>query len=130
MLGAHLDGQTAPAWVELQGEITPSQSLMTVIAYWRFAGTVRAIHSLHLDDWGIEDITQRPQADFDGDFDVDGADLDLFQACATGAGIPTSGPDCDSADLDSDQDVDQADFAAFQRCFDGSGVVPGISCAD
>jgi len=130
VLGAHLDGQTAPAWVELQGEITPSQSLMTVIAYWRFAGTVRAIHSLHLDDWGIEDITQRPQADFDGDFDVDDADFELFQACATGAGIPTSGPDCDSADLDSDQDVDQADFAAFQRCFDGSGVVPGIGCAN
>lgn len=130
VLGAHLEGQTAPAWVQLQAEITPRQDLLTVIVFWRFAGTVRTIHSLHLDDWAIEDVTQRPRADFDGDLDVDDADFGLFQACATGAGVPASAPDCDSADFDGDGDVDQSDFAAFQRCFSGPGMVPASDCED
>jgi len=129
-LAAHLDGQTDPLWTLLEGDITPSQGVATVIAYWRFAGTVSTIHSLHLDDWGIEDITPRPRADLDGDFDVDDADLLLFQDCATGAGIPATAPDCGSTDFDADQDVDQADFAAFQRCFGGQGMVPAYNCMD
>ncbi len=130
VLGAHLDGQAAPVWVQLEAEITPRQDLLTVIVFWRFAGTVRAIHSLHLDDWAIEDITRRPGADFDGDLDVDDADFDLFQACATGPGVPISAADCDPADLDGDRDVDQSDFATFQRCFSGPGTVPASDCGD
>ncbi|MGQ9649471.1 MAG: PKD domain-containing protein [Phycisphaerae bacterium] len=129
VLGAHLDGQEAPAWVQLQADITPRQGLLTAIVFWRFAGTVRTIHSLHLDDWAIEDITQRPRADFDGDLDVDDADFDLFQGCATGAGVATSSLDCDPADFDGDRDVDQADFGLFQRCFSGPGMVPASNCA-
>jgi hypothetical protein len=52
-LYAHLDGQPSTEWVLFEGEIVPSQGVITVIAYWKFAGTEWGIKSLHLDDWSI-----------------------------------------------------------------------------
>ena len=59
-------------------------------------------------------------ADFDGDGDVDSADLDLFEGCASSPGVPYA-TGCNGKDLDTDGDVDQADFGIFQLSW-GSGV--------
>lgn len=69
-----------------------------------------------------------PLADFNGDRKIDGLDIPIFVACATGPEVPydpanlpsgcTVAPDCDGfipADADADGDVDQVDFASFQR---------------
>lgn len=75
-------------------------------------------------------------ADLDADGDVDQDDLDLFEGCATGAGIagpPVSGctsNEFSSADMDNDNDVDQADFGLFQRCMTAPGISPTGQCAD
>lgn len=57
--------------------------------------------------------------DFDGDRDVDQADLATFAACWSGPGIAMP-PGCGSRDSDSDGDVDQADFGAFQENYTGA----------
>lgn len=67
--------------------------------------------------------------DFDTDCDVDGDDLDLFEACASGPGVPHS-TDCEGKDFDHDSDVDQADFAVFQRCLSGPDLPADPNCAD
>jgi len=54
---AHLDDQPQPQWTLLEGEIIPTEEIVTVIAYWKFSGTAWGIKSLHLDDWSIEDVT-------------------------------------------------------------------------
>lgn len=56
--------------------------------------------------------------DYDIDDDVDGDDLNIFEACRTAPGIPAT-DDCQKADLDGDEDVDQADFALFQKDYTG-----------
>ncbi len=61
--------------------------------------------------------------DFGVDGHVDGLDLEHFERCATGAGVPQTGEECRDADLDRDGDVDQSDFGSLQRCFSGSGMV-------
>lgn len=55
-------------------------------------------------------------ADFDRDLDVDTADHDFFEACATGPGVGVGSPGCARADLDQDGDVDQSDYGLFQEC--------------
>ncbi len=67
--------------------------------------------------------------DFDQDCDVDLDDLEQFEFCASGPGIPHYGG-CDTGDFDIDSDVDQADFAAFQRCLSGEDIPANLSCAD
>jgi uncharacterized lipoprotein YddW (UPF0748 family) len=80
-------------------------------------------------------------ADFDKNCAVDASDLDIFQACGTGAGIgydpaglPTGctlTPDGNgkiAADFDLDGDVDQTDFGVFQRCLSGTGTAPDPTC--
>ncbi|MGQ9650952.1 MAG: hypothetical protein ACUVXJ_12650 [Phycisphaerae bacterium] len=64
--------------------------------------------------------------DSDGDGDVDPADLDFFEGCASGPGIPyDSGlSGCACLDADGDGDVDQSDFAKFQSCFGGENQMP------
>ena len=52
--------------------------------------------------------------DYDGDSDVDAADVSLFSQCMSGPTIPYSG-DCEDRDWDGDGDVDQVDFGFFQR---------------
>jgi hypothetical protein len=70
-----------------------------------------------------------PAADFNRDGDVDLADLDQFEACGSGSGIPFP-TGCDVADFDSDGDVDQVDFGMFQRCTSGENVPADPSCMD
>jgi hypothetical protein len=67
--------------------------------------------------------------DFDGDGDVDQADLDLFSVCQGGPGNPQPNPDCAPARLDADDDVDQADFGLFQRCLGNESVPADPDCA-
>jgi hypothetical protein len=75
-------------------------------------------------------------ADFDGDHDVDSADLAIFQACVGGPLLPLK-PGCTlaprpngliAADFDGDEDVDQEDFGIFQRCLGGVGKRPDPNC--
>jgi hypothetical protein len=73
--------------------------------------------------------------DFDGDGDVDGSDLEVFEVCATGPGIlgPPAGcamADFAAADSDHDADVDQTDCAGFQRCYSGENVPADPNCAE
>jgi len=73
-----------------------------------------------------------PAADLNRDRYIDEHDLQIFEDCATGPGVPyyPTGlpPDCDlvldsnhhiAADLDQDGDVDQSDFGILQRCLNG-----------
>lgn len=68
-------------------------------------------------------------ADFNADGHVDGDDLALFEACASGPAIPLS-PECQDRDLDGDGDVDQADLARFQLCYSGPDNPADIACED
>jgi hypothetical protein len=60
---------------------------------------------------------------------MDGDDLDLFEACASGPGIPLA-TGCESKDFDSDNDVDQSDFASIRRCLGGQDVPADPNCAN
>ncbi len=96
-LYAHLDGQPATGWIPLQGDVTPTQNVITVIAYWEFSGSDWGIKSLHLDDWSIEEITppmlvsaaSRKAHGPAGDLDVD---LPLAPPSAAGVECRTGGP--------------------------------------
>ncbi len=57
-----------------------------------------------------------PQADIDGDRDVDLVDYSLFQGCMTGPGSNTP-PPCQGAHQDLDSDIDLRDYATFQFAF-------------
>jgi hypothetical protein len=68
-------------------------------------------------------------ADFDTDYDVDAADLAVFETCASGPGVPHNGTEiCQQVDVDADNDVDQVDFAIFQRCFSGENLPADPNC--
>ncbi len=67
--------------------------------------------------------------DFDGDMDVDAADLDAMRLCRSGPAVPASAG-CEGKDLDSDNDVDQDDFGILQRCYSGPDQPPDPTCAD
>jgi hypothetical protein len=70
-----------------------------------------------------------PAADFDGDRDVDGNDVAIFESCASGPGVPrTAG--CLGKDFDQDNDVDQADFSLIQRCYSGQDVPADANCGN
>jgi hypothetical protein len=65
-------------------------------------------------------------ADLDRDGDVDAADFNLFESCASGPGIPHDGSVLSQiADFDFDGDIDQSDFAEFQSRYTGEQVPPG-----
>jgi hypothetical protein len=78
--------------------------------------------------WVIPECPAIP-ADYDNDCDVDQADYQAFQTCASGPGCAYAN-DCDNRDFDGDNDVDQADFATFQRCVSGEGQAAAPQCAD
>lgn len=67
--------------------------------------------------------------DFDCDGDVDGDDLESFDACASGPAIPLTF-DCKDKDLDGDNDVDQSDFGHVQRCYSGEANPADPTCTD
>jgi hypothetical protein len=66
-------------------------------------------------------------ADFDADCDVDATDYELFEACASGPGIPVVAG-CATADFDLDGDADQADFSLIERCVSGENVPSDPNC--
>jgi hypothetical protein len=69
------------------------------------------------------------QPNYDRDCDVDQADYQVFEACASGPEVP-HGVDCSDRDFDKDGDVDQEDFAVFQACISGEDHPADPSCAD
>ncbi len=72
-------------------------------------------------------LAPRVPVDFDFDGDVDRTDVDYFDRCASGPGIPCA-DGCHPYDLDTDGDVDQRDFAAVQRCYSGENVPTDPNC--
>ncbi|HOA73686.1 MAG TPA: hypothetical protein PL151_08140 [Phycisphaerae bacterium] len=68
--------------------------------------------------------------DFDGDYDVDQADLNRFLQCTTGPNAGSIAPSCEAADIDRDGDVDQSDFGIIQRCLTGEQGPVDLHCAD
>jgi len=68
--------------------------------------------------------------DFDGDGDVDAADLAQFDACFTGPGGGPIGVGCEPGDFDADGDIDCADWETFQNAWTEPGDPPNLSqCA-
>jgi hypothetical protein len=63
--------------------------------------------------------TGGPSADFDGDGDVDGADLNVWRG-----DFATAGP---QADADGDGDADGADFLAWQRQVGSTAAAPAAN---
>jgi len=79
--------------------------------------------------WVIPECPAIP-ADYDGDCDVDAADLAFFDTCWSGPNVPQWGPGCAGVLLDSDADVDQDDFGVFQQCYTGEGKPADPLCAE
>lgn len=69
-------------------------------------------------------------ADYDGDNDVDAADLAEFDLCVTGPDLGPPSPECRRVDLDADGDIDQSDFGLFQRCFCGPDQAADPHCTE
>lgn len=67
----------------------------------------------------VDAAAAQPDADLDGDLDVDAEDLAVFQRCVTGAAMGPPATGCWQTDLDKDGDVDQSDFGLLQRCLAG-----------
>ncbi len=78
---------------------------------------------------GIALLHETIPCDANGDGDVDGEDLAVFQACVSGPAVPYAG-DCAMWDLDDDHDIDQSDFGVFQRCYSGENQPGDPDCAD
>jgi hypothetical protein len=70
------------------------------------------------------------RVDYDGDCDVDAADLAFFDNCWSGPNVPQWEPGCAGVLLDGDADVDQDDFGIFQRCYSGEGNPADPNCAN
>ncbi len=66
--------------------------------------------------------------DFDGDDDVDQADMARMQVCLSGATVPQEDPDCQAAKFDGDSDVDQDDMQKFLGCLSGPGTMGDYNC--
>ena len=67
--------------------------------------------------------------DFDQDGDVDRADLETWEQCATGPGLPFSAG-CEPKNLDGNGSIDQSDFGLLQRCWSGEDTPGRSECAD
>lgn len=78
-------------------------------------------------DIGLDGLGDACQSDFDGSGAVDATDLDLFDACWGGPGLPPAGTDPDVAgrcDFDGDGDVDLFDLRALQWYAGTATVTP------
>ncbi len=84
------------------------------------------ISGVAVDDTGCP--LEPVRVDFDRDGDVDAADFDHFETCASGPGIAQNDPRCVGVRLDADEDVDQSDFAIFQRCISGKDTPADPAC--
>ncbi len=111
--GAHLDGELSAHGVDVVNN--------RVWAVVNHEGTF-GIGEIGVQCSGIP-------GDFDGDGDVDGADLALFEPCGSGPAIPLT-PGCEGKDFDFDNDVDQIDFGIFQGCYSGEDKPGDVACAD
>ena len=80
--------------------------------------------------WVVPVCTLDIPGDFDGDCDVDQADHEMFENCATGPDVHSVLQACEDMDFDGDSDIDQEDFSTFQRCYSGSGVTGDENCAN
>lgn len=70
------------------------------------------------------------RADLNHDGDVDEDDMILFEACASGPGVPHRGTaECQRVDFDTDSDVDQSDFSIEQACFSGANILADPACS-
>ena len=105
---------------------TGSNALLPIEAVSDLDGGPRIISTTV--DRGAYEFVLPLAGDFDGDGDIDAADLALFANCDTGPGLGPPAPACATADVDLDNDVDVADFAHFQRCFSGENRAPGPGC--
>ncbi len=76
----------------------------------------------------VADVAPRLVPDLDCDSDVDGADVDRFEECASGPGVARLAQQCVRADFDQDGDVDQTDFGFLQRCITGPDVLLDWDC--
>ncbi len=96
-----------------------------------------------LTDQPIVSPPPRAIVDFNHDCQVDGDDLAIFNACATGPAVAynpallpaeckvsANGDGHIPPDLDHDDDVDQSDFGIFQRCYSDEGNPADPNCAD
>lgn len=66
--------------------------------------------------------------DYDGDGDIDGADVNLFIPCLSGPDVVQPDPACEYKDLDGDSDVDSSDFGILQKCLTGPAVPATLGC--
>jgi hypothetical protein len=124
------------AWSPLGTGLAYGASLAHVYALTPHAGdllaggeftTADGMVSAYWARWGP--VGPFDPADFNHNCDVDRDDFNLFEACATGPGIPLN-PGCENRDFDNDADVDQSDFAVFQRCYSGENVPANPSFAE
>lgn len=93
----------------------------------------RCIHLPNCGEAALSDAATVTMTTCGGDLNhdgvVDGDDLAVFDACASGPAIPLTG-DCARADFDGDADVDQSDFGVFQRCYSGPETPADPLCAN
>ncbi len=85
--------------------------------------SVRSVVGFLVDHAGI--TIELPDADFDGDGDVDAEDFAAFELCLEEAGTPPQ-PPCDFFDLDADGDVDCPDGTLLTNAWTGPDVPPTI----
>jgi hypothetical protein len=71
-----------------------------------------------------------PNADHDGDLDVDMDDFGSFQACLSNSLVIPVAPACQWADLDVDTHVGMDDMTLFLGCASGPEIPANSHCAD
>lgn len=134
-------GLSGPVTATLDGDITDATGIDLPAYQWQFAICTPDSDGDGVGDCGdacpntipgasvdLRGCPATVRADFDGDGDVDTADLDTFEACATGPGVPQVDPACAAVSFDNDDDVDQSDFGMFQRCISGEGIPVDPDC--
>ncbi len=83
----------------------------------------RGVVGFLVDHAGVQVLI--PDADFDGDGDVDGDDFAQFELCFAGSGSPVD-PPCNFFDLEADGDVDCVDWRIFEALWTGPPSDPPV----
>lgn len=118
----------AQARFSTRGLANLSQSLNIVLGAQTVTTTQPGVSVIRWDNVRVTRHELAP-TDYDGDGDVDPADLATFQGCYSGPAIPLTGG-CEDQDHDSDNDVDGQDFGIFQRCLAGEDTLVGPDCVN